>query len=389
MAVTHKGVFQVFRNPSEHAIPERIDILVMGCYNADFVSRLMDIIAEHRIHMVILPYLVPIQRLALAEELKKANMATEEAIRFLQDPYQFLKECGISYIYFLYGNGAAIGRSLQELSRGIHFELADRNVLELIQEMEGYRVPVVRAGYIVENDWLFYFGVYGIDIQVFSDFTRDYFSHLENIHEVSENVQEDYANQMKRLLLEYLKRFDASPATTVAMFEGPLYADPQENDSFMTEKEFGRKMSCERWARYGDDNRCMCTISCVYGKDYDNLNSGKKKGWDESRFGMLMLGNVNLNRYITDVAARFWILKGSIRAICISNCGSGEDWNHQVLKLSDGGDRIYWICNKHDMTSAGVVNDIALSAPNNRFLAIDSNWGCCFSGYIVPKEDID
>lgn len=71
LAVTHKGVFQVFRNPSEHAIPERIDILVMGCYNADFVSRLMDIIAEHRIHMVILPYLVPPQ--AKMRRTKKAR----------------------------------------------------------------------------------------------------------------------------------------------------------------------------------------------------------------------------------------------------------------------------------------------------------------------------
>ncbi len=60
-----------------------------------------------------------------------------------------------------------------------------------------------------------------------------------------------------------------------------------------------------------------------------------------------------------------------------------------MLRFSAKKDRVYWICVKHEITSAGVVNDIVLSASNNRFLPIDEEIGCCLSGYIVPKEDID
>lgn len=377
------------RNQTEELLPERIDILVMGCYTTEYVIKLIDIVKRYEIGMIILPYLTPIQRLVLVEEMKDGSAKGKEAVRFLQDPYRFLNESCTGRIYFLFGNDSVITREPEELEQGIFFRSVDDEDLQLVREMEGYTVPVVRAGYIIENDWLFYFGVYGLDIQVLSDFTRDYFSHIENINKLSENVSEDYVSQMKRLLQEYQNKFGNSPATTVVMFVNPLYAFPGENDCFMTEKESGGKECCKMRRRLQGDGRCLCTVSCAGDTDYDMIRQQRRGEQDESRFGILLLGNVNLNRYLPEIAARFWMVRFRIRGITVPNCGSGEDWNHKMLGFTTKRERIYWICNKNDITSVGVVSDIVLSRTNNRFLTLDQNTGCCFSGYIVPKEDIE
>lgn len=377
------------RDAKEHTVPEAIDILVMGCYTAAYINKLMDILKHHMINTVILPYLAPIQRLLLVEEGNGAGKAGRNFMHFLQDPYQFLKGYGIKNIYFLYGNGEIINREPEELESGFHFELADQRTLQLIREMEGYLVPVVRAGYIIENGWLFYFGVYGLDIQALSMFTREYFSSIDNIHQTSDNVNEDYTIQMKRLLQEYLRKYGNSPATTVTMFEGPLYAFPNENESFMTEKEFCEKECSKTWQRYDGDTCCMCTISCIHNKDYDTMQRHKGRDIKESRFGILMLGNANLNRYLSEIVARFWRICPRIRGISVPNCGSGEDWNYQILSTFEEKDRTYWICGKHDITSPGVVSDIVLSTSRHRFLTVNEGFGCCLSGYIIPREDID
>ncbi len=376
-------------NQKKEMTPERIDILVMGCYTTEYVIKLIHLVKQHEIGMIILPYLAPIQRLVLAEEIEDGSANGKETTRFLQDPYGFLKEFCAGKIYFLYGNDSLLTRAPEELEQGIFFNPVDERVRKLIREMEGYVVPVVQAGYIIENNWLFYFGVYGLDIQVLSDFTRGYFGNMENINELSENVNEDYVGQMKRLLQEYQTKFGSSPATTIVMFVDPLYAFTGENDCFMTEKESGGEECLKKLERMQGDPRCLCTVSCMRERDYDTMRQKRKEEQGESRFGILLLGNVNLNRYLPEVLARFWKVRFRIRGISVPNCGGGEDWNHKILGLAAKRERLYWICSKADITSVGVVSDIVLSGPNNRFLILDRNTGCCFSGYIVPKEDIE
>lgn len=371
----------------EDVLPDRIDLLVAGSYTAQNIYKLIEMLKSRVVETVILPYLVPIQRLVLAEEIKDKGGASGEAVRFLQDPYSFLRKLKIKHIYFLYGNGTMLDAKPEHARAGVHFEAADKETLLLIQEMEGYVIPAVRAGYVVKNECLFYFGVYGLDIRMFYEFIRDYFSHIENIDQMSENAREDYDSQMKRLAREYQRKFGKSPATTIAMFAGPLYASHLENDSFMTEKEICME-ECRAMRGRGAAGSFSCTVGCTHDKDYDNMQHHKRSA-EESRFGVLMLGNANLNRYFGRIMKRFSGVAGRIRGVSVPNCGSGEEWNHRILELSAAKDRIYWICGKHDITSAGVVSDIVLSSPNNRFLSVDENKGCCLSGYIIPKEDLE
>lgn len=373
---------------NKEKMPEVTDILIVGSYSARYLNILIHIVKNYKIGTIILPYLAPIQRLVLVEEMEDCGIAGKDVAKFLQDPFLFLKESGIENIYFLFGNSAPIEKDPEELDRGVHFERADSESMQLIYEMEGNVIPVVHAGYMIENEWIFYFGVYGLDIQILSNFTREYFSHIENIHKISENANEDYTSQMKRLIQEFRRKFSNSPVTTVTMYEGPLHTSPGENDSYMVEKEFNRKERCELWARCQKDSRCTCSISCIYGKDHDNIQH-HKRGAVKPKFGMLMFGNANLNRYFYEIMNRYLKVIHQIRGIGVPNCGCGADWNHQILEVFNRKDRMYWICCKHDITSAGVVSDIVLSASNNRFLPVAGEWGCCLSGYIIPKDEMD
>ncbi len=369
-------------------IPETIDVLVVASYTVKYIERLIDIVGRREVKAVVLPYLAPIQRLVLVGEMKDGSGRGKESARFLQDPYVFLKEAGVENVFFLFGNGKAIHREPEELDSRFHFEKADPTTLQLIREMEGYEVPVVRAGYMKKYEFFFYFGIYGLDLKVLSEFTREYFSHPENIDKLSENASEDYASQMKRLIQSYLRKFGNSPETTITMFAMPLHTSIRANDSFMTQKEFESGAGCSKWGDCQRDGRCCCMIKCTYGRDHDNLQR-HKRGMGEPRFGILMLGNVNLNRYLSEIMRRYSKVIPRIRGIGVPNCGSGKEWNHQMLRPFIVKDRIYWICLKHDITSAGVVSDIVLSAASNRLLPVDAARGCCLSGYIIPKEDED
>lgn len=383
--VLHKG------NPGfyseEEVIPEVIDVLIMGDYAVKDINKLLRIIEEHQVKAIILPYLTPIQRLVLVDEMNESGAATEECSHFLKDPYLFLEKAGIPDIWFLYGNGPTIGWKPEGEESGVHFDSADRETLQLIREMEGNDIPVVRAGYIIENGWLFYFGVYGMDIYTCSNFTKDYFSQIENVSQISENISEDYVRQTKRLVIEFQKKFGNFPATTVIMFVGPLYADADKHEIYMTEKELSSAIQCRAWNGSLMDSGCI--IRCLHHKDYDVMQKHERGSMKGPRIGMLVLGNVNLNRYYADIRKRFLIISPRIRGIVIPNCGNGEDWNHQVLSFSPSENRVYWICCKRDITSVGVVGDIVLSSPNNRLLMIEDSQGCCLSGYIIPKEDLE
>ena len=125
------------------AIPDEIDLLVLGGYTINYIRKLVTLVKEHTVWTLILPYLAPIQRLVLVEETtgRKENM--KDVIRFLQDPYLFLQECGIKNLYFVYGNGRIPDRKPEEIAEGCYFEEADDKSLKLIWEMEGYALSLI------------------------------------------------------------------------------------------------------------------------------------------------------------------------------------------------------------------------------------------------------
>lgn len=371
------------------AIPENVDILTVGGYSAAYIEKLISIVSRRKVDTIILPYLTPVQRLLLTIEINGNKLIGRECIHFLQDPYQYLNELCIPNIYFLYGNGEVTSKSPEEWAEGSHFDLADAETLRLVKEMEGYYIPIVKAGYLTTNGWLFHFGCYGMNLKVLSNFTKEYFGHLENIYKFSDQENEDYMWQIKKLVKDYRKKFSNAAVSTVAMFEGPLDCASADNDSFMVQKEFTSKEYCKPWLSTMVEGKCNCEFRCIHNKDYDTMQSHKNKERKDTRFGMLLLGNTNLNRYLPEVVTRFWGLRERIRAIAVPNSGTVTDWNIQVLGFSSDQDRMYWLCGKQGFTSPEVIRDITLSTPCNRFVNLTESTGCCFSGYLIPRDNME
>lgn len=370
----------------EYKIPKKVDILVLSDYTTLYVKKFLSIIKNYEVDTVILPYLAPVQRLILLMDIEPKSIEEKNASRFLREPYHYLKELSIPNIYFLYGNAESNQTSPEEWESGNHFEAADPDAQRLVNDMEGYYMPVVRAGYVIKNRWLFYFGCYGLDMKVLYSFTREYFGRLESIYRFCNRESEVYTWQIKKLKKDYKFKFKDAPVTTVAMFEGPLDCSAQENDSFMVEKEFSDKQACEAWMGK-DSNPCNCEIKCIYSKDYDTMQSHKDKKRVNTRFGILLLGNINLNRFLPEIVTRFWELRERIRVITVPNSGAEEEWSKQALVFSSPQDRVYWLCCKQKFTSSDVVSDIVLTNPGNRFINVPENMGSCFSGYLIPRDE--
>lgn len=95
----------------------------------------------------------------------------------IRHPYHALKNMGVENVYLLYGNCPPCSLdAVQNARKGNYFELADAEDLETIKIMEREYIPVVKAGCIIENKWVFYFSAYGMDVMELYQFTRRYYT---------------------------------------------------------------------------------------------------------------------------------------------------------------------------------------------------------------------
>lgn len=102
---------------------------------------------------------------------------------------------------------------------------------------------------------------------------------------------------------------------------------------------------------------------------------------------MMLLGNVDFNRYLSTIKKRFACVIDQIRAITLPECGKREYWNRQCLSFMYGKDTKYWICGLARETSPAVISDIVVADPRNHVVTISEEFGFCFSGYLVATAE--
>lgn len=325
--------------------PETIlDIFVLGAYTVPYICRLLEILQEQGVRTVVLPYIPPMIRLSMMTYIEKNGKTDRELQRFLGAPYSYLKERGVENIYLLYGNGPMLPREQDALLEGHYFERVDRRIQEMVTEMEGVFIPVYYAGYIVENQWLYYFGTYGVEMQM---------------------------NTGVKLELD-----------TITMFTGPQYARNREMECMLTTKVFTREQHCNIQIK---EEYETCALKCLYRNDYDMLKKHMDSKHEMLRVGLLNLGNVNLNTSLKNVIARYGSVVEQVRGISVPNSGKEAFWNEKLLSVFTGTDLEYYICACDKNTGDKVIRDIALSSAYNRFINVNEEFAYCFSGYLVEK----
>ncbi|GHU42348.1 hypothetical protein FACS1894111_06140 [Clostridia bacterium] len=371
-------------------------LLVLATFSTDSVQKLLFILQHREVKTLVLPYLPLEKRLHLQEKelmnwQTKHNCQGESPAKqpdtnlatFLKTPYSYLKSLGVEQIYFLSGNGddltndynlaekkeihiscppkrsntktanlsnltqnssspkalppRGISSTLDTLSNnpkdGHFFETIAPNDLEKIQTLESEYIPVSKAGYLIENATLFYFGCYEAEI---------------------------------------------------VMAQVPLSADPRETDCLMAGKAFAMGTGCRTLIEEEKD----CMIRCLHRSDHDSYRRHKDNNRSFGCFGMLLLGNVNLKQHFPDISNRFSCLRGRIRTLTLPNGTDENTWNCKLLTWLSGEDTLCWIFSLELNTSKSVIADIVISSPRNQAVCLSPDFGYCFSGYFIKKQII-
>ena len=214
-----------------------IDLVVVGEYTRDCLGILYALLQNTTIQTVIMPYVAPIHRMLveqwISEEqdmeektlpeqwILEPEMSPEKRLEFsclIRHPYHALKNMGVENVYLLYGNCPPCSLdAVQNARKGNYFELADAEDLETIKIMEREYIPVVKAGCIIENKWVFYFSAYGMDVMELYQFTRRYYTKegYDRALRHPENTQ--YQAGMQRLLEAYKKTYGLEAYAAVIM----------------------------------------------------------------------------------------------------------------------------------------------------------------------------
>lgn len=330
---------------------EPCHIFILASFSIHYIKVLLRMVHWRRVRTVLLPYVPKQQRLALLQWYQGEGEDEPEFSGFMEHPYSYLKSAGVSDVYMIYGNGEAWHGNERQKKPGHYFELAEEKELQGIKAMEGCYVPVMKAGHIIENGWLFYFGQYG---------------HNLSLYEQPGGVI----------------------SSSIAMFQGPIDTDSRKVDSVMTGKVFARQRDCEPYFKQGEKN---CFYRCIYQEDFAVYRRHKKTYSAFGCFGTFSAGNINMGRYLSEVCTRFRDVLRQVRAITVPGCGNREYWNRQCLTMIFGDNIQYWVCGLDHTTSPFVLSDIIVASPQNCVVTISEEYGYCFSGYLTPvaEETID
>lgn len=349
-----------------------LDLCVLGAYTYSGIVSLLKYMEVRKTRTVILPYVSPIQRLFLANQVPTEGLYRKELINFFDDPYRCIKRKGVEEVYFLYGNGKPLQDEPQHQLLGYHFEQQDSETMRMIYEMEGQSIPVVKSGYILTNQWLFYFGTFGPDLLEVRQFVEK---------EIAGNRNDGDYQELGRVLQAFQRRFGSHPYSTVLMYHGSIDDAPQENDILMTCRPFRRARGCKSVIpRDGID----CAMQCQHDYDYEMFRYHLDKKQNVARMGILLLGNLELKRYLLDISVYFYAFLRKIRAISIPGVYTG--WDKKLLQLLSQEDYIYFILPVNRHTNSEVITDILTTNASHRLVNIQMNQGYCMCGYLVRKE---
>lgn len=359
---------------------EPLDLCVLGSYTYSGIMNLLECVRMRDTRAVVLPYVSPMQRLFLANQVPIDCPKRKELMEFFDHPEQCVKKNGAENIFFLYENGTPLSDDNQCLADGYQFEAASVDILEMIYDMEGEGIPVVKSGYILVNQWLFYFGTFGPKLADIRDFVEE---EITNRNHVSSG-QEGY-RELVRVLNEFQKKFGPRPYGTVSMYHGPVKEAFENHDVLMTGRPFQQDRNCKSVIPL---DGTTCAMRCQHDYDYEMFQHCINKQKNEARMGIWLLGSLDLRRYLPEASRYFLGVLHGICAIGIPDYGKSKGWDNRLLCLLEGEDHIYFMLPVTSNTQGALIADILNDSAYHRLINIGSNQGYCICGSLIRKNGI-
>lgn len=352
-----------------------IHLFIMGSFSLEDAQRLIYTVRHDTVETVIIPYVAPIQRFLVLQAMLSQRIIDPDVAQFLQSPYLYLKQSGIKKFFFIYGNGKVFAKTEMEMYPGFYFESQDDEILDIIEEMEGYRIPVMKAGHIINNRMLFQFGYFGIDLYRIRHFLFHYMKSMR--------IEKFDDRQVRKMLLAYRKAFSECGMETLTMFCSPTEIIATKTDCVLNTIVIDREDFCHADIER-DDGRC--TVKCMLYNDYDVCHCHRTENV-ELRAGILLLGNIQLSKHIQELQCHYKAVSQQIRAISIPNCGNVYNWENSLADMNVRKNAIFWICPLSANTQNQMLKEIKSKNARYRIIVLNEEYGCCFNGFLTEKEE--
>lgn len=351
-----------------------VHMFIMGSFSLEDAERLIHTLRHDTIEMVILPYVAPVQRFMIMQAILAQDINDPDLIAFIQAPYLYLQKSSVKKFLFIYGNGKPFEKTENEMYPGMYFRMQDDNILDMIEEMEGYRIPVAKAGHMINNRMLFQFGYFGIDLYRIRHFLFHYTK--------SVRIESFDERQILKMLLAYRKAFSDCGMETLTMFTSPTEIIATQTDCVLNTIVIDKEDFCHADIEK-DDGRC--TVKCMLYNDYDICHCHRTEE-TELRAGVLLLGNIWLSKHIKELRQHYRMISPQIRAVTIPNCGNSYNWESSLLDLNVKKNAIFWICPLTSQLENQVLREIKAKNARYRIMILNEEYGCCFNGFLDEKE---
>lgn len=352
-----------------------VHLFIMGSFSLADAQRLIHTIRQDAVEMVVIPYVAPIQRFLVMQMVLEQGVKDDDLIEFIKAPYLYLKKSRVKRFFFIYGNGKAFEKTKTEMYPGLYFEPQDDDILDIIEEMEGYRIPVVKAGHMINNRMLFQFGYFGIDLYRIRHFLYHYAKGVR-IAKIDER-------QIMKMLLAYRKSFSDCGMETLTMFCSPTEIIATQTDCVLNTIVIDKEDFCHADIEK-DDGRC--TIKCMLYNDYDVCHCHRTED-QELRAGILLLGNIKLSKHLQELKYHYRMIYSQIRAVSVPNCGNIYNWENSLTDMDVKKNAVFWICPLCSHMQNQVLTEIKAKNARYRIIILDEEYGCCFNGFLTEKED--
>ena len=352
-----------------------IHLFIMGSFSLEDAKRLIHTIRNAVVEMVIIPYVAPLQRFLVMQMALEQGIQNSELTEFIKAPYLYLRKSGVKKVFFIYGNGKIFEKTETQMYPGIYFEPQDGEILDMIEEMEGYYIPVVKAGHIINNRMLFQFGYFGIDLYRIRHFLYHYAKSV-SIGKIDEK-------QIMKMLLAYRKAFSDHGMETLTMFCSPTEIIAAQTDCVLNTIVIDKEDFCHADIEK-DDGRC--TVKCMLYNDYDVCRSHRTED-EELRAGILLLGNIKLSKHLEELRNHYKMTCSQIRAVSVPNCGNIYNWESSLADMDVKKNAVFWICPFCSQMQNQVLKEIKAQNARYRIIILNEEYGCCFNGFLTEKAD--
>ncbi len=352
-----------------------IDLFVMGSFSIEDIERFIYVVHCNSVDTALVPYTVPLQRFSLMETILEHGITAyhPDVIEFIKDPYSYLQKSSVKRFYFIYGNGKPYESKGEKWYPEYRFEPQEEEILDIIEEMEGARIPVLKAGYIMNNRMLFYFGHFGIDLRMIRHFLYHYTK--------NKPMKEFDERQIQKMILTFRKEFASFGVDTLAMYCSPVEIAASQTDCVLNIIVIDKDDLCHADIA-SDEGRC--TLKCMLYNDYDVCHCHRTED-AELRTGVILLGNMKLNKHIGQLKKHFGMFFKQTRAITLPNCGNKNHWDSELLVQNVKKNTLFWVCPIQPQTSDQVLREIKSKNARYRIIGLNEKYGCCFNGFLSDK----